>query len=358
MKRFKLPTGPEKPSWAGLFGSVSMIYIFVDPYQRDAAWIEWLWTGLAFAAFFILCVIAAIYWSRKQIMAGVCIAMALLAVAFTAYRPNGIFFFVFVAAFGPLAASGSLPGSAAIIAGVILAILGEWHLVWPPDVLPYMPYIAAIQAFLVGMAITFVARQQTALRQILKTAERERIARDLHDILGHTLSVVILKSELARRLLEHDPERTKTEIADVERISRNALSEIREAISGYRTGSLQAEFDRAESTLKTAGITVERRFEETGMPVAQERVLSMVLREAVTNVIRHAEAKRCRLTLQKESEAYRLQVRDDGRGNIEREGSGMRGIRERVATIGGRVSWNTGPGTELTVTVPASGDEP
>lgn len=357
MKRFKLPAGSEKPSWAGLFGSVSMLYIFVDPYQRGAPWIEWIWTGLAFAIFLILCVIAAIYWSRKRIMAGVCIAMALLAAMFTSYRPNGIFFFIFVAAFGPLAVGGSIPGSVAIIVGTILLILVEWRLVWPPEVLPYMPYIAATQAFLVGMAITFVARQQTALRQILKTTERERIARDLHDILGHTLSVVILKSELAGRLLEQDPGRAKTEIGDVERISRNALAEIREAISGYRTGNLQAEFDRAESTLKTAGITVERRLEETGIPVAQERVLSMVLREAVTNVIRHAEAKRCRLTLQREDTVYRLQVRDDGRGRIEREGSGMRGIRERVAAIGGSVSWNTGSGTDLTVTVPVGGDE-
>jgi two-component system sensor histidine kinase DesK len=215
-----------------------------------------------------------------------------------------------------------------------------------------MPYVVAIEAVLVGAAITLVARQQIALRQILKTAERERIARDLHDILGHTLSVITLKSELASRLLDHDPRRAKAEIEDVERISRNALSEVREAIVGYHAGDLIAEFDRAKSTLETAGIVVERHCEAAGMPVAQERVLALVLREAVTNVLRHAQAKRCRMTLQKTDTAYRLEVRDDGRGGVHQEGLGMRGIRERVAAIGGNVSWNAGPGTELTITVP------
>jgi two-component system sensor histidine kinase DesK len=353
MKRLQLPTGPDKPSWAGLFGAVSMGYVFVDPYQRDAAWIEWVLTGIAFAIFLGLCVLASIYWSRKHTMARICIAMAVLAIVFTAYRPSGVLFFVFVAALGPLAVGGSIAGSAAIIGGAILFILGEWWLLWPPNL---FPYIVAIEAFLLGAAITFVARQQIALRQTLKTAERERIARDLHDILGHTLSVVILKTELAGRLLEHDPGRAKAEIEDVERISRSALLEVREAISGYHNGNLHAEFDRAESTLKTAGIVVERHCEETGMPAAPERVLALVLREAVTNIIRHAQAKRCHLTLAKADGVYRLEIRDDGRGDIEQEGFGMRGIRERVAAIGGKARWKTGAGTALTVTVPIAGN--
>ncbi len=349
MRRLKLPTGPEKPAWAGLFGCVSMAYVFVDPYQNDAPLIEWLWTGLAFASFFVLATLGAIYWASKPVMRRVCIAFAVMAAACTAYRPNGVFYFVFVAAFGPLAVAGNLIGSAAISAGAALAILTEsWFFRQPTAI----TYVAAGEALLVGGAITFVARQQVALRRALQTAERERIARDLHDILGHTLSVIILKSELASRLFERDSKRAKAEIEDVERISRNALAEVREAIVGYYAGDLAAEIERATSILETAGIAAECTHEPVSMPVAHERVLALVLREAVTNVVRHAQAKSCRLTLKETGGAYRLEVRDDGRGGDHREGLGMRGIRERVAAIGGTVSWDVGAGTELTITVP------
>jgi two-component system sensor histidine kinase DesK len=349
MKWLKLPTGAEKPSWGGLFGFVPMIYVFWEPYQKNAGWIEWVWTGLAFAVSFVLAILGSIYWARKPVMQRVCVAMTALAVTFTAYRPSGVIFFIYVAAFAALATGGNIGGSVAIIAGVILLILGEWWLLWPPD---WMPCIVAIQSLLLGAAITVVVRQHKGLRQILKTAERERIARDLHDILGHTLSVIILKSELASRLMEHDPKRAKAEIEDVERISRNALSEVREAISGYHAGDLHAEFERAKATLEIAGIAVDHQCEATGMPVAQERVLALVLREAVTNVVRHANAKRCRMSLEKTDEGYRLEVRDDGRGGVHQEGMGMRGMRERVAAIGGNVSWSSGLGTELTITIP------
>ena len=351
MKWITLPTGEDKPAWAGLFGAVSMLFVFVDPYQRGAPWIEWMWTGLAFAIFLGLCTIGLIYWSRRHVILRVVVAMALLAATFTAYRYSGVAYFILVAGFAPLAVGGSLPKSGAILTVVVLLVVGEWRLFWPPSP---MPYVIALEAFLVGGALTFIARQQTAVRQLHKTAERERIARDLHDILGHSLSVITLKSELASRLLETDPARAKAEIEDVERISRSALSDVREAIAGYRAGNLAAELDRAKSALEAAGIVVERECEAVTMPVTQERVLSLVLREAVTNILRHAHATRCRMTLQDTGGAYQLEVRDDGRGGTHQEGMGMQGIRERVAAIGGNVSWSAGPGTVLTVVVPSA----
>jgi two-component system sensor histidine kinase DesK len=215
-----------------------------------------------------------------------------------------------------------------------------------------MPYVVALEAFLVGGALTFAVRQQAAIRQLHKTTERERIARDLHDILGHSLSVVILKSELASRLLEHDSARAKAEIEDVQRIARNALSDVRDAIAGYRAGNLLTEFEHAQSTLEAAGIAVERQCDAVTMSVTQERMLGLVVREAVTNVLRHAHATRCRMTLQETSNAYQLEIRDDGRGGAHQEGMGMRGIRERVAAISGEVSWSSGPGTILTIVIP------
>jgi two-component system sensor histidine kinase DesK len=350
-----LPDGENKPAWAGLFGAVSLAYLFWDPYQNGASFLEWFWTSLAFATFLILITVGLIYWSRRVVILRVGLAMAATAVIFSAYRPGGIFLFVWVAGFAPLAVGGRIGGSAAIIAGLVLVILGEWALFWPPAL---TPYVIAGEAILVGGAITLILRQQIGVKEILRTAERERIARDLHDVLGHTLSVITLKSELASRLLEHDPARAKSEIEAIERISRDALSEVREAIAGYRAGDLAGELDRAKTTLETAGIAVERRGEAFRMPIAQEQVLVLVLREAITNILRHAHAKHCRITLQQSDVAYRLEVHDDGRGGIHREGLGMRGIRERVAAIGGNVSWNVGPGTELAIAIPAASHAP
>lgn len=195
------------------------------------------------------------------------------------------------------------------------------------------------------------------MARLHKTAERERIARDLHDILGHTLSVVVLKSELASRLVEQDAPRARKEIEEVERIARQALGEAREAIAGYRSGDLRAEFERAGKTLTTAGIAVDGDCESVSMPAAHERALALVLREAVTNVIRHAQASRCRMKLSLADGGYRLEVGDDGRGGALREGMGMQGIRERVRALGGTVTWRASSprGTTLVVTVPAAG---
>ncbi len=129
MKWITLPSGEDKPAWAGLFGAVSMLYVFVDPYRRGAPWIEWMWTGLAFAIFLALCTAGLIYWSRRHVILRVSVAMALLAAAFAAYREIGIAYFVLVAGFAPLAVGGSVTRSGAIVTVVVLLIVAEWRLV-------------------------------------------------------------------------------------------------------------------------------------------------------------------------------------------------------------------------------------
>ena len=132
---------------------------------------------------------------------------------------------------------------------------------------------------------------QEEIEHLAKVAERERIARDLHDLLGHTLSLITLKAELARKLVDRDPQRAKQEMQDVEHTSRAALADVREAISGYRGQGLAAELLRARQTLETAGITVDCEASEVPLSPAQETVLALALREAVTNVVRHAQAQ-------------------------------------------------------------------
>jgi two-component system sensor histidine kinase DesK len=191
------------------------------------------------------------------------------------------------------------------------------------------------------------------IEHLAKVAERERIARDLHDVLGHTLSVITLKSELAGKLMERDPQRAAKEIGEVEQISRQALSEVRDAIRGYRSQGLAAELAQAKSTLETAGLTVQCDAATTlTLPAVQESVLSLAVREAVTNVVRHAQARTCRLRLEQQNGSCRLQIQDDGRGGFDAEGNGLRGMRERVEMLGGTLSRNTEAGTTLTITLP------
>jgi two-component system sensor histidine kinase DesK len=197
------------------------------------------------------------------------------------------------------------------------------------------------------------------IEHLAKVAERERIARDLHDVLGHTLSVVILKSELAGKLLEREPERAGKEIREVEQIARQALTEVREAIRGYRARGLFAELAMAKSTLETAGIAVQCNAPAAlEIPPLQEGVLSLAVREAVTNVMRHSQARSCRLQLEQRNGSCRLEVADDGSGGSSLEGNGLRGMRERVEMLGGTLTRTTAAGNTLTITLPLSALQP
>ncbi|HEX3472825.1 MAG TPA: sensor histidine kinase, partial [Silvibacterium sp.] len=178
--------------------------------------------------------------------------------------------------------------------------------------------------------------------------------RDLHDVLGHTLSVIVLKSELAGRLFVRDPERAAREIADVEMISRKALSEVREAIRGYRAEGLAAEIKRAQSTLDAAGVTLVFDEKPPELNPAVETVMSLVVREAVTNIVRHARASQCSMRISAQNGHTLLVVEDDGRGGVSEEGNGLRGMRERVEGLGGRFAVDSSRGTRLTIQLPTA----
>jgi two-component system sensor histidine kinase DesK len=186
-------------------------------------------------------------------------------------------------------------------------------------------------------------------------AERERIARDLHDVLGHTLSVIVLKAELAKRLIASDPARAATEIADVETIGRSALTEVREAIGGYRSRGLVAELEAARGTLASAGVSLRadaKPIDSSSLTAAEETVLALAIREAVTNIVRHARAKTCRLRFVTENGRRKLLVEDDGEHPLAREGNGLRGMRERVESLGGSLRVEREHGTRLLIELP------
>ena len=192
------------------------------------------------------------------------------------------------------------------------------------------------------------------IEQLAKAAERERIARDLHDVLGHTLSLITVKSELAARLLASDPARTAQELAEIEVTARRALAEVRQTVSGYRAQGLEAEIQQATAALAASGVTVTSRPEKMPrLPAQQEASLALILREAVTNIVRHAGARTCAIALEEGPERTVLVVRDDGRGIAGEEGNGLRGMRERVRELGGELQVRSDGGAVLSVALPS-----
>jgi two-component system sensor histidine kinase DesK len=201
------------------------------------------------------------------------------------------------------------------------------------------------------------AREELARRAVEK--ERLRFSRDLHDLLGHTLSVIVVKSEAARRLAPRDLDAALTQITDIESVGRQALTEIREAVTGYREGSLTTELDRARSALSAASVDPVVR--QSGAPLTSqnEALLGWVVREAVTNVVRHSRATRCEITVEGVRDHHvRLTVTDDGTGPGDPAtglaegigGTGLKGLTERLAAAGGSLRAGPSPRGGFTVT--------
>jgi two-component system, NarL family, sensor histidine kinase DesK len=190
------------------------------------------------------------------------------------------------------------------------------------------------------------------LARVAVADERLRFARDLHDLLGHSLSVITLKSEVAGRLLSDSPERARTEVAEIEAIAREALREVREAVTGYRQATVAVEVAGARTALAAAGIAWSEDIQIPGLVPETEAPLAWAVREGVTNVIRHSGARHCRLTIRPEGDYYVATVTDDGEveagdvteGNAGPIGNGLRGLSERLALVGGALEAGPVPG--------------
>lgn len=181
--------------------------------------------------------------------------------------------------------------------------------------------------------------------------ERLRFSRDLHDLLGHTLSVIVVKSEAARRIAPRDMDAALAQVADIESVGRQALTEIREAVTGYREASLAGELDRARGTLTAAGIEPVVQQSGPPLPPRTAALLGWVVRESVTNVIRHSAAATCEIEVRGAAGRARLVITDDGDGvGSTPPGSGLTGLAERLAAAGGTLHSGPAPGGGFRVT--------
>ena len=280
-----------------------------------------------------------------------------LAVVGSIWNPGAMAFWIYASA---LIAYSFAPRRAMIVLAVQIVTAAiasffldaQWWYYISSVVISALIGAMTIQARAKEVANEKLRMAQEEVERLAKVAERERIARDLHDLLGHTLSVVVLKSELAQKLMDRDPQRARQEIAEVERISRQGLADVREAVTGYRSSGLAAEIEHVRETLTTAGIDTTIEAHHVKLAPAQETALSLALREAATNVIRHANATKCHIKFYAQDGSALMEVRDDGRGSEAPFGNGLSGMRERITALGGVLQRESQSGTKLLVRLP------
>ncbi len=347
------------------------------------------WLGVA--AFLVLFAVALVSWQRRMPFLWVVVPLAMLGSAYAHYTYTAVVFICYAACIVPWAVDGNRLATTRytlLLVGVLCA-LGNRSV--GPELRNWYWVVCPVFCITCSMFFAWVVRTCLQVNRLAKLAERERIARDLHDVLGHTLSLIALKTELAGRQLSQnlDGERARAEVLDVETISRQALADVQQTILGDRPETLEEELERARVTLLTAGILLECQREPLKVDAVQESILGFALREAVTNIVRHAHATRCRIRLQQSENGCVLEVQDDGCGivgtratlasgaspvgalatsvaareplstlpatpvtRIEVEGEGLRGMRERVEAIGGSVLREVSAGTRVLIRLP------
>lgn len=287
--------------------------------------------------------------------------VAALLVCFAATVPGAgdqsLTCLVFVAAFSVAA----LPRwqAAVVVTATFVGITLAGQLVegWSAHGNNFAVLLAAAAVFSFRLAWQRQAKLMLAERDLSELAveeERARIARDLHDILGHSLTVISVKAELAERLLDTDPARARAELEDLQRLSRDALADVRSTASGMRGISLPGEIASARLALESAGIEAVLPTVADEVPSRWRELFAWTLREGVTNVIRHSGAQRCEVDLQ----PHAIRISDDGkgRGMADGDGNGLDGLRQRARLAGATVTTAAGldgRGFSLVMTVPA-----
>ncbi len=359
--------------WTGFWVAVWTFFL-LEPLEvgwshRDevSGWIGMAAT-LAFAAWYVAAFIARRRgllgrWVHPHRTAGVVtvgVATALAVVMCLAVGQAGTASAVYVGVLAVLSFRG--------VAGLAMAAVnaGAWYAAgllvpgWERDNSLLLSMLTAgLAVFGFTQMISGNARLRLAQEENQRLAisdERNRFARDLHDILGHSLTVITVKAELAGRLVEADPDRARTEIADLERLSRDALADVRRAVEGYRELTLPGELSRARTALAAAEIAADLPNSTDHVPGDLRELFAWTIREGVTNVVRHSGARRCTVRLSADA----AEVRDDGHGPVDGvDGHGLVGLRERAARVGASVEAGRGAqsGFVLRVSAPVPARE-
>jgi two-component system, NarL family, sensor histidine kinase DesK len=298
--------------------------------------------------------------SGRRFWAWYALLVALAAAEVPFARAAGFVLFVFITIL-TVARLGvrSAPAVAAMsVAALLVPVgVGSWHVSLAKSFADVTP--VAIPVVALAMAATMqlvranqaLAETRAELARLAAENERIRIARDLHDLLGHSLTTITVKAGLARRLGPTDPAGAVDQIGEVEDLCRRVLADVRAAVSGYREVTLASELARGRELLRVSGITADLPTATDVADPAHRELFGWAVREGLTNVIRHSRARSCAVRVS----ASCVEITDDGHGSAAPSGNGLRGLRERAAAAGGGV--DAGPvqpvGWRLRVWVPA-----
>jgi two-component system sensor histidine kinase DesK len=366
-RSYAAPRSPVR-SWRDWFAYDHTIWLvflgfwFLEPYLNHAPLDKWLWLILAIALFIPLYLFSHSAPHRFR-WVGV-LGMFILAIVYVPFNEStwGIFIFIAVSLTEVSESTNTVIALLLLQCGAIGLESWLFHLsAWTWSLGISFTLLWGMNRLRMRQKEKADAKLRMAheeIEQLAKTAERERIARDMHDVLGHSLSLIVLKSELAGRLLDSQPSRAALEIAEIETAARQALAEVRKTITGYRSEGFASELTRAAEVLKTAGVRLKKPAKAPYLTPRHEATLSLVLREAVTNIVRHADASECSIEVFSEQDRTQLVIADDGRGNIRQEGNGLRGMRERVQELGGILSLESSRGTRLHIELPQFRESP
>lgn len=355
-----------RPRWTEWVHLMWSVWVFTTPlFTPEGYSLRWLLLTLASYPLFVWLYAMALL-RPQRVAPRYALGMVALSFVLLPWYPSGMSYFIFGCVMLRTWRMASLRdyllalgGLGVVFVGLALAVGYPWQaLVWLP--LVTMIVAMVVHAEHVGQRKDAALRlSHDEVRRLAGLAERERIGRDLHDLLGHTLSLVALKSDLAARLVERDPAAARSEIDAVSRIARDALAQVRSAVSGIRSAGIAAELASAKLLLECDGVTLRHDWDEGGLAggglsPAIENALALVVREAATNVQRHAGARSAEVALRADGDGVLLRISDDGRGGAIAPGNGLVGMRERVEALGGRLGVDSkrGHGTVVEAWLP------
>ena len=344
--------------WVHLLWSM---WVFLTPMLSQGY--DLRWAGLTLLSYPIfLWLYAKVLMAPRRIAWRYALAMSAMSLLLLRWYPAGLSYFIFGCVMLRVSASRVTLRRYVLqllAMNAVYVAVAMW-IGYPAEMWMWVPAMTLIIGIIINVERASaekdaaLALSHDEVRRLAANAERERIGRDLHDLLGHTLSLITLKLELARKLSERDPEASRRELADAEREARSALAEVRSAVTGIRSTDLAAELAPARLMLECSQVHLDYQPPPTGIPPHIERGLSLVLREAATNITRHAHAGRVQMLFAHEPGVLQLTIADDGRGGVDADGNGLAGMRDRVRELGGTLSIEStrGHGTRLLVRVP------
>ncbi|MGZ9781634.1 sensor histidine kinase [Bacillus pseudomycoides] len=354
------------PKHMGFFPYMWFVYLLFPIYNLTQVSGWKLLMGSGMLMIFVI-TYRQLYFVKKTFILWACIQMVLIFLFALLYNPFMIFFGFFTAS-----AIGFAPTKKVfrVLFGFLIIMLGAFIFVYVKQ-LTTTSLVNIVPMFILMLLTPFGMRnfnQKKMLRMqlneaneqikdLVKREERQRIARDLHDTLGHTLSLITLKSQLVEKLIAKNPERASLEAKEITQTSRTALKQLRELISDMQMITVEEELEQIKAILQAANITleVEQKASSSALSPLEQNILGMCLREAVTNVVKHSKASMCTVSIFEAQGELILQVKDNGVGLQAQghDGNGIRGMKERIALIDGAIELDeTHPGMLLTVKVP------